>query len=61
MDNIIDKFNIDPENKIEREIDGCKVRLFFNSTYNEKIERSVLDNLLLVFERKQQEMSSVQT
>ena len=53
--------NIDPENIVEREINGCKVRLFFLLERNERIERIVLDNLMLVFDRKMQGVSSVQT
>jgi len=60
MLNIVTNQIIDTKNKIEREIDGCNVRLFFNSTNNEKLELSVLDNLLLVFDRKKQELSNVQ-
>ena len=53
--------NIDPENRIERDIDGCKVRLFFSTKHNEKIERLVLDNLMLAFDRKMQGLQNVQT
>jgi len=52
---------IDPDNILEREINGCKVRLFFMLERNEKAERMVLDNLMLVFDRKIQGVSSVQT
>ena len=52
---------IDPDNKLEREINGCKVRLFFILSHNEKVERQVLDRLMLVFDRKMQGTSSVQT
>lgn len=46
------KHNIDPDNSIERNIDGCTVRLFFSSSRNERAERLVLDNLMLVFDLK---------
>jgi hypothetical protein len=61
MINISEKPNIDTENRIERNIDGCKVRLFFSLQPNEKIERLVLDNLMLLFDRKMQGASRVQT
>ena len=61
MINIIEKPNIDTKNRIERNIDGCKVRLFFSLNPNEKIERSVLDNLMLVFDRKMQGLPTVKT
>jgi hypothetical protein len=57
----MEKPNIDTENRIERDIDGCKVRLFFSLQPNEKIERLVLDNLMLLFDRKMQGASRVQT
>jgi hypothetical protein len=60
MVNIIEKPNIDTENKIERNIDGCKVRLFFSLYPNEKIKRLMLDNLMLSFDRKMQGGSRVQ-
>jgi len=53
--------NIDAENIIERNINGCKVRLFFSPERNEKLERMVLDHLVLVYDRKMQGLSSVQT
>ena len=52
---------IDPLNIVEREINGCKVRLFFLSERNERAERMVLDNLMLVFDRKMQGAASVQS
>ena len=51
---------IDPENVVEREINGCNVRLFFLLERNERIERLVLDNLMLAFDRKMQRTSSMQ-
>ena len=59
MINIIEKPNIDTKNRVERNIDGCKVRLFFSLNPNEKIERLLLDNLMLVFDRKMQGLSIV--
>ena len=53
--------NIDPDNKIERNYNGCNVRLFFVSEYNEKVERQILDHLMLVFVRRMQESSNVQS
>jgi hypothetical protein len=53
--------NIDLESRIERKINGCEVRLFFSPERNEKVERLVLDHLMLVFDRKMQGLSSVQT
>jgi hypothetical protein len=58
-DNIED--NKYSENIIDREIDGCKVRLFFSLSHNNKVERTVLDNLMLVFEKRKQEIANVQT
>ena len=52
---------IDPDNRIEREIGGCNVRLFFNMKRNEKAERLVLDNLMLAFDRKMHGLSNVQS
>jgi len=60
MTRIADNPHIDSENQIVREINGCKVRLFFCLKPNEKTERLVLDNLMLVFDRKMQGLSSVQ-
>ena len=53
--------DIDTENKIERDIDGCKVRLFFSLNGNEQIRKQVLDNLVLGFERRMQGLSIVET
>lgn len=61
MINVMEKPNIDTKNKIERNIDGCKVRLFFSLNPNEEIERLVLDNLMLVFDRKMQGLPNVKT
>ena len=44
--------NTDPAHIIEREINGCKVRIFFNPLHNEQTERLVLDNLIQIFERR---------
>lgn len=55
------KLGIDPDNTIEREINGCKVRLFFVMEENVKVERFVLDHLMLVFDRKMQGLANVQT
>jgi len=52
MDNIQKQKNIDPLNKIEKEVNGCKVRLFFSLTPNERMEHIILENLMLVFERR---------
>ena len=60
MDETSGNLQIDPENVIKREINGCKVRLFFSSERNEKVERLVLDHLMQVFDRKMQGLSSVQ-
>ena len=51
---ITEKPYIDPKNMVEREINGCRVRLFFSPQRNEKIERLVLGNLILAFDRKMQ-------
>ena len=48
----IEAASIDPVNRVEREIGGCKVRLLFLQDRNENVERLVLDNLMNVFERK---------
>ena len=61
MINTVMKSDIDAENKVERNIDGCKVRLFFSVNQNDKIERLVLDNLMLAFDRKVQGLSIVKT
>ncbi len=59
MQSIADSPHVDPDNRIEREINGCKVRLFFSLMRNEKVERQVLDNLMLVFDKKMQGMPKV--
>jgi hypothetical protein len=56
-----DKSHIDPNRTIEREANGCKVRLFFSLERNEKVERQTLDHLMLVFDRKKREVASVRT
>lgn len=61
MMDITVKPDIDTVNRIERDIDGCKVRLFFSLHPNEKIERLVLDNLMLMFDRKMQGEQTVTT
>ena len=61
MTNMTDKQYIDPENSMERDINDCKVRLFFSPTPNEKSVRLVLDNLMLAFDRKVQRRSGMQT
>ena len=55
-----DKLNVDSKKRIDREIDGCKVRLFFITDSNDKVERTVLDNLMFVYEQKR-EFPNVQT
>jgi hypothetical protein len=50
----MEKANIDMGNRIERDIGGCKVRLFFSLQPNEKTKRLVLDNLMISFDRKVQ-------
>ena len=55
------KPKIDTENVVEREINGCNVRLFFLLERNERTERLVLDNLMLAFDRKMQRVSNMQT
>ena len=50
---------MDPTNKIQREINGCKILLQFARERNEDVERAVLDNLIGVFERKVQGLSSM--
>jgi hypothetical protein len=57
---IDEKQNIDPDNKIERRINGCKVRLFFILEHNERTERLVIGNLMNVFDRKMQGLPCVQ-
>ena len=52
MTSAVKNSQIDIENTIDREINGCKVRLFFSLNPNKKTERFVLDNLMLVFDRK---------
>jgi len=37
---------------IERVINDCKIRLFFNPQRNNEVERMVLDHLMLAFDRK---------
>lgn len=61
MIDIMMKPNIDTKNRIERDVDGCKVRLFFSLHPNEKVERLVLDNLMLVFDDKMQGVATVET
>ena len=55
----IDKSNLDPVNQVEREIEGCKVRLLFLRERNEIVERLVLNNLMDAFEQKIKNLSSV--
>ena len=43
---------IDTDNIFEFETNGCKVRLFFTVEHNPNIPDTILDRLLLVFERK---------
>ena len=57
---MVENQNIDTVNKIEREINGCKVRIRFCKNANELNQRLVLDNLLLIFDDKIQGMSTVQ-
>ena len=57
----VDIPNIDSENIVEREINGCKVRLFFLLERKEKAERLILDNLMMVFDLKMQGEAGVQT
>jgi hypothetical protein len=52
--NLGEKPGIDTQNKIERDIDGCKVRLFFPLQPNENTKKRVLDHLMLSFDRKVQ-------
>jgi len=59
MIDINEKAYIDTDNQIEQDIGGCKVRLHFCLARNEKTERLVLDNLMLVFDRKVQGLSNV--
>ncbi len=61
MIKVTEKPDIDANNKIERNIDGCKVRLFFSLQPNEKIKRLVLDNLMLCYDRKMQGGTMVQS
>ena len=51
-----ERTDIDTANIVERELNGCRVQLFFSLRRNETIEHIVLSNLLLVFDQK---MSSV--
>jgi hypothetical protein len=53
------KPQIDPNRMIEREANGCKVRLFFSVERNERVERQTLDHLILVFDRKKRELANV--
>ena len=53
--------NIDPVNMIHKEVNGCKVRLFFMSERNERAERMVLENLMLSFDRKRLGASRVRS
>ena len=50
---------LDPVNQLEREIEGCKVRLLFLRDRNEKVERLVLENLMDVFEQRTKQGSSL--
>jgi hypothetical protein len=52
--------NVDIKNKIDRDINGCKVRLFFSLQPNEKTKRLILDTLMGCFDRKVQGVVSVQ-
>lgn len=59
MISVTENINIDPMNIIEREINGCKVRLYFSVEHNDRIERQVLDNLLMIFDEKRHCLSTV--
>ena len=61
MKNVDEELNIDPEHIVERDFNGCKVRMLFALERNEKVERLVLDHLMLVFDRKRQGLLYVQT
>jgi len=50
---------IDTDNTIENVLNGCKVRLFFITDQNEKVERLVLSRLMMMFDRKIRELSNV--
>ena len=50
---------IDTDNTIENVLNGCKVRLFFITDQNEKVERLVLSRLMMKFDRKIRELSNV--
>ena len=54
-----DKPYIDPYNIVEREINGCKVRLLFILEPNQNVKQHMLDHLMVVFDRKMQASASV--
>ena len=60
MEYMDEKATIDQCNTIEREINGCMVRLFFGVERNSEIERMVVCRLLELFDRRMQEKTNVQ-
>ncbi len=46
-------------NVLERDANGCKIRLSFSEQRNDWIERLVLDNLMRVFEKRLSGLSCV--
>jgi len=50
---------IDPDNSLETEYNGCKVKLFFSIDNNHNVKGAVLDQIMLAFDRRITELSSV--
>jgi len=58
MDTSYGGVEIDSDHIIDKEINGCAVRLFFTKTDNKRVEKIVLNNLMQVIDRKKQESSN---
>ena len=58
MDTNYEGVEIDSARIIDKEINGCAVRLHFTITDNKRVEKIVLNNLMQVIDRKKQESSN---
>ena len=58
MDTSYGGVEIDSTHIIDKEINGCSVRLHFTKTDNKRVEKIVLSNLIQVIDRKKQESSN---
>ena len=53
--------SIDPVNRIDQEINGCKVHLHFTRESNEEVDRLVLGHIMFAFDHRMKVTSDVQT